>query len=127
MRMRGILLAGPHPDIVHGRCPGADTRPDNHPRVGGDERQHQRGLVLVEHLDREAGCGVGLAGSRAVRPTVRNIWLTVDGGIAWAWSAEDLKAAGAGDEEISSTRPDVHHRPRSQLCGLRRAIADHGP
>src|SRR5690242_10139920 len=126
MRVRGILLAGPHPDVVHGRCPGAVTRPDNHPRVGGDEWQHQRGLVLVEHLDREAGCAAGLAGSRAVRPAFRIGWLAVDGWVAWAWSAEDLKAAGASDEAICSTGPDVHHRSGSQLCGLRRAIADHG-
>src|SRR6516165_12068374 len=101
MRVRGILLAGPHPDIVHGRCPGAVTRPDDHPGVGGDERQHQRGLVLVEHLDREAGWAAILAGSRTVRPAFRIILLAVDGWVTWAWSAEDLKAADAGDEAVS--------------------------
>src|SRR5262252_3434837 len=108
MRVRGILLPRPHPDVVHGRCPGADTRPDDHPGVGGDERQHQRGLVLVEHLDREAGCAAGLAGPRAGRPAVRLTWLAVDGWVAWAWPAEDLKAAGAGHEAISRIRPDMH-------------------
>src|SRR5215467_10242468 len=112
----GILLAGPHPDIVHGRCPGAVTRPDDHPGVCGDERQHQRGLVLVEHLDRGAVCAAGLAGSRAERPAFSIIRLAVDGWVAWAWSTEDLKAAGAGDEAIPRTWPDVHHRPGSQLC-----------